>query len=112
MKQYVARAHVRPDKRNNTERRYADEILEPRRRGKIIRAYWFEGIKLRLADNTFYTPDYLVEIADGTLEVHEVKGFWREDARVKIKVAAEIFPFRFLAASWNSRGKHWEIEEI
>ncbi len=25
------------------------------------------------------------------MEMHEVKGFWEDDARVKIKVAAELF---------------------
>jgi hypothetical protein len=35
--------------------------------------------------------------ADGSLECHEVKGFWADDARVKIKVAAEMYPFRFIA---------------
>lgn len=108
-----ARAHVRPDRRNKTEARYADEILDPRVATKIIQRYWFEGIKLRLADGaTFYTPDYLVELTDGTLECHEVKGFWRDDARVKIKVAASMYPFRFLAASWDRVGRHWNIEEI
>ena len=34
---------------------------------------------------TYYNPDYLV-IYPGHFEIHEVKGFWRDDARVKIKV--------------------------
>lgn len=57
----------------------------------------FEGIKLRLADNTFYTPDFFLMRVDGVLECHECKGFWTDDARVKIKVAASIFPFAFVA---------------
>lgn len=31
------------------------------------------------------------------MECHEVKGFWTDDAKVKIKVAAEQYPFRFIA---------------
>lgn len=55
----------------------------------------FEKIKLRLADNTFYTPDFCVFMADGTIEFHEVKGSWKapgqDDSKVKIKVAAETY---------------------
>jgi hypothetical protein len=59
--------------------------------------YGFEAIKLRLADKTFYTPDFpAIAAVDGVLEFYEVKGRWMDDARVKIKVAAEQFPcFRF-----------------
>jgi hypothetical protein len=31
--------------------------------------------------------------------MHEVKGFWQDDARVKIKVAARSIPFRFKAVN-------------
>lgn len=55
--------------------------------------YWgYETIKLRLATGAWYTPDFVVRI-NGRLEVREVKGFWREAARVRIKVAAEQFPW-------------------
>jgi hypothetical protein len=40
-----------------------------------------------LAKDTFYTSDFMVMLADGRLEAHEVKGFWQEDARAKIKIA-------------------------
>lgn len=60
----------------------------------------YEPIKLRLADRTYYTPDFLVIRGDGAVVFHEVKGgFWEDDARVKIKVAAETYPeFVFRAA--------------
>jgi hypothetical protein len=68
-----------------------------------IQAYRFEPIKLRLADRTFYTPDFMV-IRDDQIEFHEVKGFWEDDARVKIKVAAEMFPeFLFVAVMYKKR---------
>ena len=44
------------------------------------------------------------------MEMHEVKGFWRDDARVKIKVAADIYPFRFLAIKKAKDG--WEKESF
>lgn len=58
---------------NKTETAYAQELELRKRYGEIAR-YWFEGIKLRLADNTFYTPDFAVMLANGQLEMHEVKG--------------------------------------
>lgn len=53
----------------------------------------FEQLKFRLADGTYLTPDFWVLGDDDVLEIHEVKGHWEEDARVKIKVAAEQFPW-------------------
>ena len=53
----------------------------------------------------------LVVTADGLLQYHEVKGFWRDDARVKIKVAARLFRDRkFIAVQWKA--KRWVFEVI
>lgn len=95
------------DQMNKTEAAYAYE-LELRRLAGEIAWYRFEAIKLRLAAKTFYTPDFLVVLADGEVQFHEVKGFWRDDARVKIKVAAEQFPFAFIAIRKTKGG--WETE--
>lgn len=64
------------------------------------------------AYKTFYTPDFAVMTANGTMEMHEVKGFWQDDARVKIKVAAESYPFRFVAVKAKSKkdGGGWSFE--
>jgi hypothetical protein len=79
---------------NKTEEAYALD-LEIRKRAGLVEWYMFEGIKLRLADNTFLTPDFFVMLPDGTLEAHEVKGFMQEDANVKLKVAAALYPLVF-----------------
>lgn len=81
---------------NATERAYADELELLQRAGEVA-WYRFEGVKLRLADNTFYTPDFAVMLSNGEMQMHEVKGHWLDDARVKIKVAAEMYPFQFFA---------------
>ena len=50
---------------------------------------------------------------DGTLEAHEVKGgFWEDKARTKIKIAAEMYPFRFMAAKQRAKklGGGWQYE--
>lgn len=92
---------------NKTEAAYAD-FLEAKKRAGAIADYRFECAKLRLADKTFYTPDFMVLDPDGSIEFHEVKGFWEEDARVKIKVAAAQFPFVFVAVKRVKGG--WEKE--
>ncbi|GGO89088.1 hypothetical protein GCM10011348_46020 [Marinobacterium nitratireducens] len=84
---------------NKTEARYQSEVLEPAVAAGTYRSARFEAVKLRLADRTFYTPDFqVVNDETGEIELHEVKGYWEDDARVKIKVAAAQFPeFRFIA---------------
>jgi hypothetical protein len=101
----------RPGEMNKTEAAYA-LVLEGLLHAHEIAGYGFERIKLRLADRTFYTPDFDVMRLDGRLEFHEVKGVWRDDARVKIKVAAAQYPFRFIAVSKRKKrdGGGWHTE--
>ena len=98
---------------NKTEAAYA-ATLDLRRYAGEVAWFKFEGVKLRLADNTFYTPDFAVMLADGALEMHEVKGFWQDDARVKIKIAADLYPMRFIAIKARAKkdGGGWAIEEF
>ncbi len=98
---------------NKTEAAYDQHLALLQHAGQIL---WrrFEGLKLRLADNTFYTPDFAVMDADGVIECHEVKGYWQDDARAKIKIAADQYPFRFIAikARAKKEGGGWEVEEF
>lgn len=98
---------------NKTEAAY-DKALADRKHAGEVAWYRFEGIKLRLADNTFYTPDFAVMLADGAIECHEVKGFWQDDARAKIKIAADQYPFRFIAVTAKPKkaGGGWNAEEF
>lgn len=90
------RGRIKPQEgMNKTEAAYSRH-LEARKFAREILWFAFEPIKIKLAKATFYTPDFLVMRADGTLEVHETKGHWEDDARVKIKVAAELFPAQFI----------------
>ena len=74
----------------------------------------FEGLKLRLADNTFLTIDFFVMNKNNELEARDVKGFMMEDAKVKMKVAASIYPFRFfiVKAIAKKNGGGWDVTEI
>lgn len=98
---------------NKTEQAYASTLELMKHAGSVV-WYKFEGLKLRLADNTFYTPDFAVMADDGVMECHEVKGFWQDDARAKIKIAADMYPFRFLAVKAKPKrdGGGWEYENF
>ena len=93
---FLALGRLKRGERNDLELAY-EQHLERRKQSGEIQWYKFEGMKFRLADNCFFTPDFIVLLANGELEMHEVKGLWRDDARVKMKVAAELYPFRFVA---------------
>lgn len=98
---------------NKTEAEYARE-LELRKAAGDVLWYRFEGIKLRLADNTFLTIDFAVLTMSGVLEMHEVKGRWEDDARAKTKIAADQYPFRFIAVTKQAKkdGGGWKVEEF
>lgn len=108
-KRTLALGRMKAGKMNTTEAAYAAYLEEKRWAGEVV-WYKFEGMKFRLADSTFYTPDFVVMLANGQLEAHEVKGFWQDDAKVKIKVAAEMYPIRFVAVYYQK--KRFQLEEF
>lgn len=113
MKPHYALGRLKAGAMNKTEAAYGQHLELLKRAGEVV-WYRFEGIKLRLADLTFYTPDYAVMVASGQMEIHEVKGFWEDDAKVKIKVAAEMYPFKFLAVKVRSKkdGGGYSVENF
>lgn len=105
--------------RNKTEAAYEAHLELQLRAGEIM-GYRFEGITLKLADNTRFTPDFLVFSNDGVVELHDTKGTTKkklssgpvaapwieEDAKIKLKVCAELYPFRVFAVFKTKEG--WE----
>lgn len=117
------RKRKQPGEMNGVERRMYAELTKDRDEGRIAE-FAYESHKLRLADRLHYTPDFWILHNDGTIEFRETKAAWRDkktkqfkphwedDARCKIKVAAELFPwYRFTAYS-DVRGKDWIVEEF
>jgi hypothetical protein len=96
-------------KMNKLESAYERHLYGLLNVGEVL-WYRFEPMRLRLANGAYYKPDFGVKIRDGSLEFHETKGHWREAARVRIKVAAELFPFRFIAVTRKNGG--WAREEF
>ena len=110
---FLALGRLKPGQMNKGESAYAQHLDILKRSGAVL--WWrFEGIKLRLADNTFYTPDFAVLAGDSVMECHEVKGFWQDDARAKIKIAADLYPFRFKALRVKAKkhGGGWDEEDF
>ena len=88
------------------EEQYRNMLEAKYRVGEIL-AYEYESITFRLAPKTTYTPDFLVVLPNGKIQIHEVKGFAREDAIIKFKVAAQQNPwFEFIMVK-KSKTEGW-----
>lgn len=116
----------KPGEMNKVEQAYEAYLAERKLLGEVQR-YAYEEITLKLADKCRFTPDFNVIGADDTLEFHEVKAgipsklkdgtveikpLCKDDALVKIKVAAKEFPhFRFCLAYRHKQGP-WHVDEV
>lgn len=121
----VARARRRtrhvPGVMNKTEAAYS-AVLDVMKAAGEIDLWRFESVRLKLAKNTYLTIDFYVVRPDGLIEFHEVKAcrsdgkfLIEDDARVKIKVAAELYPeFGFLLAGKLplKAGGGWRYEAV
>jgi len=102
---------------NHTEEKYAKYLQERLVCGEIC--WWaYECFKFRLADKTWYTPDFIVVANDLHIEAHEVKSIWStgkpgwtDDSRVKVKVCAEMYPIKFVAMTLM-KDQSWQMEEF
>lgn len=94
---------------NKTEEAFS-RILDARLRANEIRQWWFESMTFKLGRDCRYTPDFNVIHADGSLHLYEIKGAYvRDDARVKFRVAATVYPcFGWWWGQWKDG--RWTIE--
>lgn len=84
-----------------------------------VMRHLYEPITFRLAGQCRYTPDVFVvpmgldDAEDRRFTFIEVKGRWfTDDSKVKIKVAASMFPmFRWLLV-FRSGSHGWDIREV
>ena len=113
---HYALGRLKAGQMNKTEAAYAQTLELRKRAGEII-WYAFDAINLRLAEKTHYRGDFFVMLASGELQVHEVKGarsVFADDAKVKVKVAASLFPFKFIVVYPQAKKPSggWEYEEF
>lgn len=111
---------------NKTEAAYQLWLESEVQRGELLDVLPFESMTFKLAADMRYTPDFPVVLVDGTLELRDTKGSKRkkrdgvvigteayieEDAKLKIKIAAERFPqFRWALIWLDPSG--WMRKEI
>jgi hypothetical protein len=98
---------------NKSEAEYS-ELLERRKLTGQVIDYKFEAVTFKLAPDTRYTPDFFVLLPNMEIEFYEVKGWMMEDSFVKIKIAAELFPFRFFLVRKKLKrdGGGWDVKEV
>lgn len=96
---------------NKWEERYCEEWLDPLTLEGQLLWFEFEPFKIELAYRCTLTVDYFSFSRNGFIFADDIKGFLRDDANVKIKVAARMFPhitFRFAAL----KGRQWTWKEV
>jgi hypothetical protein len=102
-------------RKNRTESEYEDLHLRARQAAGEVVCWWYEEWTFKLANDVRFTPDYAVLLTNGVIEIVEVKGgFIRDDARVKLRAAADRYPFRFIMAQKQPKkhGGGWTLTEI
>lgn len=104
---------------NATESAYAQILGLAQKVGEVT--WWsFECVKIRVGHDCWLTPDFLVQYADGHLELHDTKGtkkrkskrgptktyYAEEDAVVKARAIGENFPIPIFFVFRN--GQEWD----
>ncbi len=95
---------------NKTEALYASH-LDIQRRDGVILNWWWDAITLKLGHDCRYRTDFLVQLPDGEMQLHETKGHMEDDALVKLKTCRASFPFRLFLVRKAKQGA-WNITEI
>lgn len=91
---------------NKTEKAYLAHL-----RAHGFRWIGIQSLTLKLGDDCRYSPDFITISISGELTAREVKGFFRDDAKVKIKVAARMFPWiKFIVVRKDKSG--WTHEPM
>jgi hypothetical protein len=106
---------------NKGESLYA-QWLELQQRAGDVRCWFFQAMTFKLARDCRYTPDFAVFRGDAQTLV-DVKGrkvkpdgtqtYWaEEDAKIKIKVAATMFPMYRWVIAFPAQNGNWEEREM
>jgi hypothetical protein len=99
-----------PGTMNRLEAKYATLLDERKGKGEVA-DWWFEAVAFRIGERCFWHPDFLVMLADGTLEIHDTKGFVQDDATVKARAVAAKFPFVVYHCTWSKKGG-WKWKQM
>lgn len=103
---------------NANEAAFAKVLEEWKAKGEVL-FYSFESLQLILAPRTTLLLDFHAVMSDGTLVFYECKagmknGRYRveEDANVKMKLAAEKFPYLRIIITWAHKTYPRKYKEV
>lgn len=94
------------------ERDFAEVLKSAEHDGRIMQ-WWHHPCGFKLAANCYFHPDFLVAPTHSErLTFIEVKGWFREDAKIKTRIVAPMYScFRWLLVT--REGRHgWEVRNI
>lgn len=93
---------------NKIETEFREILRRENQNGWLVE----QSITFKLANGVRYTPDFVTYSAfTGEFNGYEVKGFMRDDAGVKLKMAAKEYPwFRWILV-WKQKG-NWKRQVI
>lgn len=91
---------------NKTEQAFFD-CLKESHPGALV---YSQSVTLGLANGVRYTPDFVVR-EFSVVAAYEVKGFMRDDAAVKLKVAASLYPW-ILFHLVTRKGGQWQVDRV
>lgn len=100
---------------NKLEAEYARVLDDQKAKGEI-KDWKYEALRLRIAFGNkpaWFKVDFWVILPDGSNEFHETKGWWREAARLRIKVAAGVYEWAKFVGVRKKKlkdGGGWEME--
>lgn len=102
-----------PGEMNKTEAAYA-ELLHIRFAAGEVLLWEFEAMTFRLAADCRYTPDFMVQLKDGSIEYIDVKGGGpiNEASVVKIRVAAKHYSMFTFAIEQLTAKEGWKRREF
>lgn len=98
---------------NGTETAYSQRLKALVAAGEV-KSWMFNAMRLRIAMGekvAYYKPDFFVEYFDGHFEFHETKGHEKARGILALKVAAGMFPIRFVLAKRDDDGG-WTFEDF
>jgi hypothetical protein len=97
---------------NGLELAYAKHLDLLKLAGEV-RWWAFNAVRLRIAMGekaAWYRPDFFIEFVDGRFQFHECKGYEREAAMLRLKVAAGLVPIPFVLV--KKQGDGWSYESF
>ncbi len=110
--------HLRPKKEKGPQRTMNgwesefSKLVENLKAVNSILDWRYEPLRLLIATGkkrAYYKPDFMSISIGERVTFYEVKGFWKPDSRLRIKVAAGLYPFFDFVGVTKENGE-WAYE--